>query len=193
MTGIVICACALLLGGDARPMGAPRVSQQTRVNPDAKALADFQEDVDEYVKLHRKLEKKVGDLPTEADPAAVAKHQAALARLLQQARRGAKVGDIFERDVRPVFRKLLHGILSGPDGASLRAAIKEDNPGPALPLKINAPYPDALPVATMPSQVLKTLPPLPEELDYRFVGDSLILLDRHARIVVDILTGAVPR
>jgi hypothetical protein len=116
-----------------------------------------------------------------------------LARLIQQARRGAKVGDIFERDVRPVIRKLLHGILSGPDGAALRAAIAEDNPGPALPLKINAPYPDALPVATMPSQVLKTLPPLPEELEYRFVGDSLILLDRHARIVVDILTGAVPR
>jgi hypothetical protein len=75
----------------------------------------------------------------------------------------------------------------------LRAAILEDNPGPALPLRINGLYPDAVPVATVPSQVLKTLPPLPEELEYRFVGNSLILLDRQARLIVDYLSGAVPR
>ena len=45
----------------------------------------------------------------------------------------------------------------------------------------------------MPPQILKALPPLPEELDYRFIETSLILLDVHAHIIVDYLTGAVPR
>jgi hypothetical protein len=34
---------------------------------------------------------------------------------------------------------------------------------------------------------------LPPELEYRFINDNLILLDAHAHIIVDYLTGAVPR
>ena len=45
----------------------------------------------------------------------------------------------------------------------------------------------------MPPDVLKALPPLPESLEYRFVGDSLILLDPHAHIIVDFLPNALPR
>ena len=39
---------------------------------------------------------------------------------------------------------------------------------------------------------LWTLPALPEELQYRFVGRDLILLDVHANLVVDILRDAIP-
>jgi hypothetical protein len=45
----------------------------------------------------------------------------------------------------------------------------------------------------MPAEVLKALPPLPEELEYRFVGDALILLDAHAHIVVDFFANVLPR
>jgi hypothetical protein len=34
---------------------------------------------------------------------------------------------------------------------------------------------------------------MPEELEYRFIDDQLILLDAHAHIIVDYLTGAMPR
>ena len=37
----------------------------------------------------------------------------------------------------------------------------------------------------MPPQVLQALPKLPEELEYRFIGDRLILFDIHAHIIVD--------
>jgi hypothetical protein len=43
-----------------------------------------------------------------------------------------------------------------------------------------------------PAVILEALPPLPEELQYRFVGPTLVLLDVHADLVVDILPNALP-
>ena len=41
-----------------------------------------------------------------------------------------------------------------------------------------------------PPQVLLTLPKLPEELEYRFIQNNLILFDSHAHIIVDYMNGA---
>jgi len=40
-------------------------------------------------------------------------------------------------------------------------------------------------MSTMPPDVLAALPKLPENLEYRFVGNRLILLDVEAHLVVD--------
>jgi hypothetical protein len=168
-------------------------TQEARVNPDAKAIASFQQAVEDYLALHKKLESTLPPLPKETTPEAIDKHERALERLIQLARRGATVGLIFNRDVRPLFRKLLHGIFNGPNGKQVRASMMEENPGPAVTPVVNGRYPDTIPLSSVPPQVLRALPPLPEELEYRFIGDKLILLDRHAHIVVDYLPGAVPR
>ena len=42
----------------------------------------------------------------------------------------------------------------------------------------------------MPPQVLVALPKLPEELEYRFIQNSLILFDPHAHIIVDYMDRA---
>jgi hypothetical protein len=39
----------------------------------------------------------------------------------------------------------------------------------------------------------KALPPLPDELEYRLVGDTLILFDAHAPIVVDLFQNVLPK
>jgi hypothetical protein len=49
------------------------------------------------------------------------------------------------------------------------------------------------PLATMPSSVLDALPPLPPELEYRFVGSDLIIRDRDARLVLDYMRISPPR
>jgi hypothetical protein len=49
----------------------------------------------------------------------------------------------------------------------------------------NGRYPDDIPVSTVPPQVLQNLPKLPEELEYRFVRQNLILFDPHAHIIPD--------
>ena len=60
----------------------------------------------------------------------------------------------------------------------------DENPGVPT-LRVNDRYPDAIPLSTMPPQVLKALPPLEEDLEYRFVGERLVLMDAHAHIIVD--------
>ena len=67
----------------------------------------------------------------------------------------------------------------------------DENPG-RLSLHINARYPESVPVSTVPPQVLQALPKLPEDLEYRFIGDRLILHDIHAHIIVDIIDDAIP-
>jgi hypothetical protein len=194
-SAITATLAALAAGPALSAAGAAPVPRQDtrRVNPNAKALADFQEEVEEYVKLHRKLEESLQPVPKEATPEQIDAHQRALGRLVQQARRNQGPGDICERDVRPVLRKLLYGLFTGPDGPKLRDAIKDENPGETVKLVVNGRYPDTIPLSTVPPQIIKALPPLPEELEYRFIQNSLILLDVHAHIIVDYLTAAVPR
>ncbi len=102
-----------LVAGQAPPAGASQDSKP-RVNPNAKAVADFQEEVADYVELLHKLEGTLPKLPRDASPEAIDQHQRALGRLIQQARKNEGVGDIFEREVRPVIRRLLYGSSRAP-------------------------------------------------------------------------------
>lgn len=191
LVGVVIGG--LSVGAPTAIRAANPQEQTTRVNPDAQAIADFQKRVQEYAKLHRKLESTIPALPKEATPEQIDTYQRALGRLIQQARKNEAAGAIFDRNVRPVFRRLLHGLFTGPDGKKLREAIMDENPGESVKLAVNGRYPDTIPLSSVPPQIIKALPPLPEELEYRFIQNSLILLDVHAHIIVDYLTAAVPR
>jgi hypothetical protein len=65
----------------------------------------------------------------------------------------------------------------------------DENPvGTAI--QVNGRYPDTVPLSTMPPDVLAALPPLPEDMEYRFVGNRLILLDTKAHIIVDFVADA---
>jgi hypothetical protein len=68
----------------------------------------------------------------------------------------------------------------------------DENPG-RIQIRINSRYPDEIPVSTMPPQILAALPKLPDELEYRFIGERLILLDIHAHLIVDFIEDALPR
>jgi hypothetical protein len=50
-----------------------------------------------------------------------------------------------------------------------------------------------VPMASMPTDVLKGLPPLPESLEYRFVGETLVLFDPHAHTIADFVPNALPK
>jgi hypothetical protein len=77
----------------------------------------------------------------------------------------------------------------------LKASIMDENPldPGAFKLAVNARYPDSVPLTTVPPDVLQTLPKLTEDLEYRFVGDALILLDTHAHTIADYIENAIPR
>jgi len=162
------------------------------VNEDAKALAEFLDHVNQYAAAHQKLENTLPKLSKESTPEQVDSHQRALAKLIQEARSGAKQGDIFTPASQTVIKKLIGKVFSGPDGPSLKASVMDENPG--VPnLKVNARYPDQIPVSTIPPQLLELLPKLPEEMEYRFVGNDLILMDTHAHLVADFIPNSFAR
>jgi hypothetical protein len=163
------------------------------VNADAKALASFVARLNDYVAMHRKLEDSLPKLKKESTPKEIDDHQRALARLVQNARRGAKPGDIFTPDAQVVIKQLMARVFGGPDGKALRDSINDENPGTPVKLTANTRYPDTVPLSTVPPQVLQGLPKLPEEMEYRFIGDALILMDVHAHLVVDLIEHVLPR
>ena len=57
---------------------------------------------------------------------------------------------------------------------------------------VNMVYPTALPLATFPGNLLKALPELPPELEYRIVGRDLDPARRDGQRIVDILSGVFP-
>ena len=114
-----------------------------------------------------------------------------IARLIQQARRNAKPGDVFTRESRHVIRRLLARVFAGPEGKELKASIMDENPL-LIKLDVNGRYPDSVPLSTVPPQVLQGLPKLPDEMEYRFIGNRLVLVDVHAHLIVDYVDNALP-
>jgi hypothetical protein len=177
-----------------RPAAAPSVQTPSDrpVNSDAKALEVFMQRVNAYVEVHRKLEDSLPKLSKNSTPEEIDKHQRSLAQMIQNARRDAKQGDIFTPESQAVITRLLGQVFGGPDGPALKASIMDENPG--IPtLQVNDRYPDAVPLSTVPPQVLQGLPKLPEEMEFRFVGNSLILMDVHAHIIADFIPNAFPK
>lgn len=158
---------------------------------DAQGLAEFNERVTAYAALHDKLEATLPKQPAQTTPEVIDKHQRALGELMVQAREDARQGDIITPATQVVFREVLARIFQGQEGRELRATILDDNPG-NVGLKVNGRYPDEIPLSTVPPQVLSALPKLPKDLEYRFIGTRLILLDVHAHTIADYMDKVFP-
>jgi hypothetical protein len=159
---------------------------------DARALATMNDRLKAYVEVHRTVEKKLPKLPDKATPQQIDDNQRMFEKLMRKERTSVKRGDIFTADAEPVIKRLLASVFGGPDGKQLKASIMDENPV-GLKLAVNGRYPDTVPISSVPPQVLQTLPALSEDMEYRFIGDNLILLDSHAHIVADFIPNAFPR
>jgi hypothetical protein len=71
------------------------------------------------------------------------------------------------------------------------ASILDENPV-GMKVHVNMRYPDTVPLSTVPPEVLQTLPELSEDMEYRFIGRHLILLDAHAHVIADFIENALP-
>ena len=206
----LVTACVLALGGckgndtpppppatAASPVGAP--ANERVVGPlspeDARALATMNDRLRDYVDLHLKLERTLPSLPKDATPQQIDKNQRAFEKLMRDTRKTAKPGELFTAEAQPVIKRLLATVFGGPDGKQLKASIMDENPVDPVALKIgvNSRYPDTVPLTSVPPQVLQTLPKLSEDLEYRFIGDWLILFDVHAHVIADYIDDALPK
>src|SRR6185369_12873013 len=108
------------------------------------------------------------------------------------ARAGAKHGDIFTPKAAALVRATIKDEFKGKDRVELLKTVLVESEVKALPLRVNYPYPETKEQLEMPPPLLLRLPQLPKQIRYRFVGDSMLLVDRENGLILDYMTGALP-
>jgi hypothetical protein len=164
-------------------------SQDAAADP---AVAAFNERVKQYVKLRKKAEGLPPKLSKKSQPEAIEANLATLQASISSARPDAKPGDLFTSDIAQYIRRAIRREFKGERLRKLRETIREAD-AKGVPMRVNVPYPETKELIEMPPTLLLNLPALPKELNYRFVGGYLLLVDKEARLIVDYMAGAVPR
>jgi hypothetical protein len=150
-------------------------------------MTEFIERVADYVELRREVAAGVGGPIYCSDPEELTRQAAQRAAAIRDARPLATEGDIFTPPVATFFRaRIAHAI--GIAAFDVTTAVGQPDD---IVLEVNAllPWGAGQPAS---ARLIGLLPPLPQELEYRFVGRHLVLLDVEANLVVDVLREAVP-
>jgi hypothetical protein len=182
---------ALLIATMAVQAPAGKTPVRTTPNPDAAAQADFQKRTNAYLQLRESLAKKLEPLSPTASASDLQARQQALAAALRTARANARQGDMIPVAVQNQIRQTVQADLQRREPAAKRATLEEVPQGP-LP-GINKTYPEQAALPTIPPLLLASLPRLPDNLQYRFFGRHMVLLDGDTEIVVDYIRDCLPR
>ena len=157
--------------------------------PANATFKEFHDQLQQYLVLRAKVENSLPKLTETKDPKKIAERAAALAAGLQDARKGAKQGDIFTPLVTVEFRRILK------DDAAARTKTEKTDIMAEVPVKapaVNALYPTDSPqgpaaLPSVPPNLLAVLPELPDTVEYRFLGNALVLRDASANLIIDFL------
>ena len=160
------------------------------VNVQAAAMAEFQKRLQAYLELRERLGHKIAPLSTTVDSAELTTRQQSLAAAMRTARARAKPGDL----IPPTVAEQIAGIVRA-DFAKRRAAAKtatlSEVPHAGRPV-INKTYPADEALPTVPPLLLGNLPKLPDNLQYRFYGRHLVILDGDLQIMTDYVADVLP-
>ena len=191
---VVCCALALLVGSGCLTKRAEVQSEAVRDRGSGGEKAQFKEFLDkvnEYEKLRNSLRDGIPPAAKKATAAQIQTHQEMLAAKIQEARKDAKPGDIFTAESKRAFRQEIERTYSGERAKKIDRTIAQGEPV-KLDLYVNKPYPEKIPITTVPPTLLQRLPKLPKRIEYRVVGEDLVLEDMESRLVIDIFSGAFP-
>jgi len=198
---------ACVAGGTGCLHRNAHIAPTADVEMDARVLAKFEREIEEYKDLHKELVHRIPNVGPNATAEQIAAHRDKMTRGIQAERRSAKRGEIFKPSVEAAFRRIIGRELASPEREQVVKEMKQGNPtvenvpnqaNPALEhteavrVAVNAAYNDHAPFSSMPPTLLLKLPQLPEEVRYRFVGRDLILLDSEANVILDFVKDAVP-
>ena len=160
-----------------------------------RILTEFNTRIDQYVALHRRLERSFPPEQMFDDWEEMSQARDDLADAIRDARPHARPGDIFSPGFREVVTMSVEETLARADYdlATVLAAISDEVVPGGPRVKVNGRFPWRYVGAAMWPALLQVLPGLPRELEYRFVDRDLVLIDIHANLVVDILKEALPQ
>ena len=145
-------------------VGAP--PGEARQFSDVRAVVDFQRAADSYAFLHRRTQRSLPAVTPEALAAAI------------RSARPAGTQHLFTPNAANAFRNALtHAVRGGCDAGDLAGP-------PAGAVE----YGSAAATQALTPCLAAALPALPEELAYRSAGGTLVIVDTHAAMVIDVLT-----
>jgi len=165
--------------------GAAQKVSRTSENP---TFGDFSQRIDQYLKLRKALPHE----RTTKHQKEITDRRHALAQAIREARPGAKQGDIFTPEISEQFIRVIRGAFEGANAPNVRKTIRQGEPVAGVHLTVNGAYPEHLPTTTFPPTLLLRLPLLPDKIAYRIVGHDFVLQDTEARLVIDLIPGALP-
>jgi hypothetical protein len=154
----------------------------------------FQSAVDGYMALREDVRRTMPPLEISPDAEKIRAASDAIAAGIRRARRSAKEGDIVNADLAGLLRLRISasGREPGCDVAEILAAERDDDDLSLPPRPLVHDRLDWGSGSFMPWCVLRVLPLVPDELQFRFVGYDLVLVDIDAGLVVDVLPSALP-
>ena len=181
----------------AIPVKSQVADQATKTSlsaDDQKTINSFLDAAKAYLATENNAPSQAKLKPTN-DIAELDKRRRALREYMVAARPNAKQGDLFSPPVADLFRKLITQAMEGPDGNEIRRSLQNAEPVAAVSapeIAVNHDYPNqkGQPLQSSPAALLQGLPVLPRGLEYRKVGNILVLRDAAANLVVDYLPDA---
>ena len=185
LAAIVLCvAAAGLIAGQGAAPGAARAGDA--------GFKEFSDRVQTYLKRQKTILADLPELTSTNLPETIAAYQQTRATKIQEARRDAKPGDVFTPAACEAFRRASRPAAEGEKSPGAPAVQQPDAPDPAMRLVVNGIYPDTEPITTFSPVLLAAFPPLPDELNYRIVGRTLLLIDVQSRVIIDLAHLILP-
>jgi hypothetical protein len=157
----------------------------------------FEDSIEEYVRLHEQVRASLPPVDVSAEPRTILRASHQLAAAIRDARQAAQRGDVFNPVVAANFRARIDYALRDHDRRKKvldqLTEVEDDEderPKAGWVPAVNGTL-DWFATGGTPPSIIKALPDLPDELQYRFVGLDLLLLDVDANLIVDILPAAI--
>jgi hypothetical protein len=183
---LLIVLCAAGASSQTLPADAIGDSPTFKVQIWGHIEAEFSARVWSYYQLRLRLQEGLRLQTVTNNVAEIWRGELKLAHRIRVAREGAKEGDIFTPASTIRFKQVLLLVMN----AKTWAVIMDDNPG-EFSHRINGNYPKARTLSTMPYGILSQLPPLPDGIEYRFLGRHLVLHDTRANVILDRIRYAI--
>jgi hypothetical protein len=192
---MLVTICIVMYGDrfEAYARSAHLRQGASTLSPNDKLVSEaFEKRVKEYSNLREDLEAVMPKLSKEAKPEEIEAHKKQFQERVRFARSAARHGDLFTPEVAALIRRIIKDEFKGRDRVELRDTVLKESDTKAVPLRVNYPYPESQELLEMPPTLLLRLPQLPKQLRYRFVGRSMLLVDRENGLIVDYMTKALP-
>jgi hypothetical protein len=182
-----------LVAAVSAPVLMASPAQNADASIEATAIAQFDAAIARYMTLRQRLlEEKIPGPTANSTAAQLNQASDALAAAIQRARPKARPGELFVGPMAPVLKRRIDDVVRRDQLGPALANIDDEDQKPVTPA-IHLRFPAASQMATMPPSLLAALPPLPKALEYRIVGQYLVLRDVEAALILDYIPAVIPR